>query len=163
MAMRFLQPGVHKCMAVYMQKMGAPMGAPMGRILEWELRLRDNAQLMSKEHSSLFFCLAKFRDKNRKPQPSSTALRNKTRPAGALRGRTEGYIACFEQLPKVTAPSFLHVTPKYYYLRLVVPLIVINFVWAQPVNLVWCEKRTVQVCGPWRQALSSTGSANGTE
>ena len=30
-----------------------------------------------------------------------------------------------EQLPKVTAPSFLHVTPKYYYLWLVVPLIVV--------------------------------------
>ena len=47
-----------------------------------------------------------------------------------------------EGLRQVTAPSFLYVTPKYYYLRLVVPLIVCNLVWAQPGNLVWSEKRT---------------------
>ena len=45
-------------------------------------------------------------------------------------------------LRQVTATSFLHVTPKYYYLRLVIPLIVCNLVWAQPGTLVWSEKRT---------------------
>ena len=43
---------------------------------------------------------------------------------------------------QVTVPTFLHVTPKYYYLRLVTPLIVCNLVWAQPGNLVWSEKCT---------------------
>ena len=43
---------------------------------------------------------------------------------------------------QVTAPTFLHVAPKYYYLRLVIPLIVCNLVWAQPGTLVWSENRT---------------------
>ena len=56
--------------------------------------------------------------------------------SGKSSGQTE------HSLRQVTAPSFLHVTPKYYYLRLVIPLIVCNLVWAQPGNLVWSEKRT---------------------
>ena len=117
------------------------------------------------EQSSLFFCMAEFRDRPKHHmkhhslrQPLFAIKPVLPAPCGAVRR-----VTLLEQLPKVTAPSFLHVAPKYYYLRLVVPLIVINFVWAQPGNLVWCEKRTVQVCGPWRQALSSTGSASGTE
>ena len=57
--------------------------------------------------------------------------------SGKSSGQTEHH-----SLRQVTAPSFLHVTPKYYYLRLVVSLIVCNLVWAQHVNLVWCEKCT---------------------
>ena len=56
--------------------------------------------------------------------------------SGKSSGQTEHH-----SLRQVTAPSFLHVTPKYYYLRLVIPLIVCNLVWAQPGNLVWSEKR----------------------
>ena len=44
--------------------------------------------------------------------------------SGKSSGQTE------HSLHQVTAPSFLHVTPKYYYLRLVIPLIVCNLVWA---------------------------------
>ena len=56
--------------------------------------------------------------------------------SGKSSGQTE------HSLRQVTAPSFLHVTPKYYYLRLVVPLIVWHLVWAQHVDLIWCEKCT---------------------
>ena len=76
--------------------------------------MRNNAQLMSTAPS--FFVWQKFGTK------------------------TEHH-----SLRQVIAPSFLHVTPKYYYLRLVrilIPLIVFNLVWAQPGNLVWSEKRT---------------------
>ena len=57
--------------------------------------------------------------------------------SGKSSGQTE-----HNSLRQVIAPSFLHVTPKYYYLRLVIPLIVCNLVWAQPGTLVWSEKRT---------------------
>ena len=95
------------------------------------------------EHSSNFFCLAEFRDR-----PKHHSLRQPLfavkpvlpapcrRPAGPYGARR---VILLEQLPKVTAPSFLHVTSKYYYLRLVVPLIVGNLIWDQPCNFVWCE------------------------
>ena len=57
--------------------------------------------------------------------------------SGQSSGQTEHHSLC-----QVTAPSFLHVTPKHFYLRLVIPLIVSNLAWAQPSTLVWSEKRT---------------------
>ena len=70
--------------------------------------------------------------------PSSRFVRDTCPPSvsGKSSGQTEHH-----NLRQVTSPSFLHVTPKYYYLRLVIPLIVCTLVWAQPGTLVWSEKR----------------------
>ena len=61
--------------------------------------MSNNAQLMCTALSFFVwqnFVSGKSSGQTQTPQPSSTALRNKdpkTRPAGALRGQTEGYIA----------------------------------------------------------------------